>query len=344
MTTDDSKLRSVFFDYAAVPFFLYDKDFYLIDINNDGLELLQTSREQIIGKHITEVSPDIKTSQRYILYKEVIRTGKSIAVDEAIQNPGFGTLFFRIKAFKVNGGLGVTVKNITDLRNAIDELKTLIYKLSHNIRTPIANILGLFNILDKEVKDLDTAFHFFKIIKERTEFLDTIVLRLVETMSVRDGHLNIEEIDFNKTINKVLQTVSHMKGFDKIKFETIVNVKQIFYSDSLLLNFLFQNIIENGIKYKKENTNEAFIKISVTDEPTGIKIIIADNGIGITDNLQKDIFKMFFRATDKATGQGIGLYTVKQSIKKLGGYIVLDSKADIGTTFTIYVPNAKEDE
>tara|TARA_R110002049_G_scaffold308179_2_gene511259 strand:- start:1417 stop:1779 length:363 start_codon:yes stop_codon:yes gene_type:complete len=86
---------------------------------------------------------------------------------------------------------------------------------------------------------------------------------------------------------------------------------------------------------------DSFVKISIEDENGGVEITVADNGIGIPANLQKNVFKMFFRATNQASRSGLGLYTVSHTVKILGGTIKLDSKENIGTTFTVYLPNEK---
>lgn len=104
---------------------------------------------------------------------------------------------------------------------------------------------------------------------------------------------------------------------------------------------MLKNLIDNSIKYRKENINDAFIKISIADENGEVKITVADNGIGIPDNLQKDIFKLFYRATKKSTGLGLGLYTVNKIAKKLEGQIKFSSKENEGTSFTIYLPHGK---
>jgi signal transduction histidine kinase len=150
-------------------------------------------------------------------------------------------------------------------------------------------------------------------------------------MKVRKGVKTIQLIDFNKAIDDVLDSLSFMEGFGEIEFIKNISVDQSFYSDKLLLVSIFENLVDNAIKYKR-NIPDAFINISVARKNGGVKIMVADNGIGIPDNLQKDVYKMFFRATNQASGSGLGLYTLSHAIKKLGGRISLDSKENIGTT------------
>ena len=80
---------------------------------------------------------------------------------------------------------------------------------------------------------------------------------------------------------------------------------------------------------------------TVKPHKNGVQIILEDNGIGIPEHLKQEVFKIFFRATDKATGSGLGLYTVKQSLRRLKGDIHLESTEKVGTKFTLYIPSEK---
>ncbi len=113
-------LRSLFFQEAELFLSIYDKDLNCIDVNEAFIKLLKCERQDLIGKNLCEISPDLKTNGRYDLYKEVIRTGNAIIIDNMQPHSSIGNFHFRIRAFKVNDGLGLIVKNITDLVDSID--------------------------------------------------------------------------------------------------------------------------------------------------------------------------------------------------------------------------------
>jgi len=335
-------MKEKYFDEAADLFWLWDKDLNLIDVNKAALRLFNMKKEDIVGKHVTQLSPDAKSSGRYDKYLEVIRTGKSFEIDDIIPHTSLGNFHLRVKAFKVGDGVGTMATNITDLVQALEELETFIYKTSHDMRSPIASSLGLLSLAETS-KNSDGE-NYYKLIADQIHKLDGILKVLVDAASIRKGEKIIRLINFESVINEVLIRLEKMPGFNKIKFETNISSEQEFHSDKLLIVTLFQNLIENAIKYKKENINDSFVKISVTDKNGGVKISIEDNGFGIPENLQKDVFRIFFRASAKEPGSGLGLFTVNQTIKKLNGIISLTSKEKIGTTFTIYLPNEKKAE
>ena len=127
----------------------------------------------------------------------------------------------------------------------------------------------------------------------------------METMRIRKGEKIIHLIDFNELVDEVLNSLAFVNGYKELKFIKNISIRQKFYSDKLLIISVFQNLIDNAIKYRR-NITDSFIEIFVADEGHGVKIKISDNGIGIPDDLQKEVYKMFFRATNQASGSGLG--------------------------------------
>lgn len=340
-TENQDKLRSKFFELSDMFFSVLDKDLYYVDVNEAFLKTLRFKRDEIIGKHITEIFPDIKSSGRLEIYKEVIRTGKTFTLDDVKLHPSLGNIHVHLKATKVEAGLVISGKDITDLIIPIYELEDFIYRISHDMRNPITSILGWVNLVDTKAKDIDEAKYFCKTIKQEADRLDNIVRVLVEATNIRTYEMAIHLINFNEIVNEVIKSFEFANGFKEIKFKTDISINENFYSDKLLIIRLLKNLIDNSIKYRKENANDPFIKISIVDENNEVKITVTDNGIGIPDNLQKDIFKLFYKASEKSNGIGLGLYTVNKITKKLGGQIKFSSKENEGTSFTIYLPYGK---
>jgi hypothetical protein len=343
MKKENIDFRVEFFENSEMLISIYDKNLNLIDVNTAFLKGLRFEKKDIIGKNINEISPDCKSSGRYKIYEEIIQTGKPFVTDQLRLHPSLGSIYLRLSAFKVGDGLGISSKDITDLRETIEDLETFIYKTSHDIRSPISTALGLINVARHELKDETNAVHYLNMIKQQTEQLDQIVTKLVETTKIRQGKKTLHLIDFDEEISEIIFSFATVPGFDRINFNKNITVKNNFYSDKAMVCTIFQNLIHNAIKYRFESRKDSYLNISVCDLDTGVKIKIEDNGIGISDDAQKDVFKMFFRATSIANGSGLGLYTVKHCVKKLGGHISLESKLGLGTTFSIFIPNSPDE-
>jgi PAS domain S-box-containing protein len=107
-----------FLDQASDAFYLLDSNLHFLDANARALAIVGCRKEDLVGKHIAEVVPDVHTSGRYALHQEVLRTGKPMVIHDHISHPVFGSLHFVLKSFKVGDGLGVIASDITELKRS----------------------------------------------------------------------------------------------------------------------------------------------------------------------------------------------------------------------------------
>jgi len=344
MTEGDEikNIRSEFFNNAELHFIVFDKNLNVIDVNESLLKFYHLDYNTIIGKNILEIGPDIKEKGLYDKYLEVIRTGNPIVIEDSLSHPKFGNQHNRIKVFKVGDGIGITASNVTELKDTISALELFSYKVTHDVNSPMASILGITDLALNEPNDSDELKMYFELIQENIQKLMSTVDQISKTLKIQKGSTLLELIDFKQVILDVKKSLAYIPGYNAIRFEENIEAITDFYFDKLIIVSLFQNLIDNAIKYQNEKRNDSFIKISVSkEEDKTIKITVADNGIGIIAALQKNIFKLFYRATTQSGGNGIGLYTLRYGVEKLGGHIKFESTENIGTTFTVYLPNQK---
>jgi signal transduction histidine kinase len=136
-----------------------------------------------------------------------------------------------------------------------------------------------------------------------------------------------------------IKELEYLDNFKSIKVK--VNVKNsaiIFRSDPLRANIIFSNIISNAYKYYNTET-KSYLRIDIAITPLNATIVFNDNGIGIKKEYHDKIFDMFYRATERSQGSGLGMYIVKQAIEKLEGTINFKSEYGKGTTIKITLPN-----
>lgn len=101
---------------------------------------------------------------------------------------------------------------------------------------------------------------------------------------------------------KIIASLSHVRGSDKINFEIDIKLKRRFYGDKTLIMLILLNLIDNAIKYRRQDSVKPKIKIKARDNNGLLKILIEDNGIGIPKKERVNVFKMFIRATNKVEG------------------------------------------
>lgn len=220
------------------------------------------------------------------------------------------------------------------------ELDRFVYSTSHNLRSPLMSVLGLINISRKEVqnKDYSRLLEYFDMMSTSIEKLDHTLKEIVDYSKNARQDVKIEKIDLQETLQICLDKLNYLEGAHEIKKEIIIDGGNIIFCDPDRLNVIFINIISNAIKYRDINKKNKTISITVHTYPFKTSISIQDNGVGIFPNYVDKVFDMFYRASDKSNGAGLGLYIVKETVDKLGGKISIDSEIETGTTVEIDIP------
>lgn len=227
------------------------------------------------------------------------------------------------------------------LRYKNKELNTFIYRASHDLKGPITSLMGLAQLGLNELIEKD-ALEILEKVNFTASKMDVILTNLIDITKIQQGTLTAKPVDFETKINDIIASILHIRP--EMHFSIIKQIEPVtdFHSDPLLLRSIIQNLIENSIKYAKdENVDKSFIGIQVQKGTPGVQIRIWDNGIGIKKDQHDKIFEMFYRATEKSKGTGLGLYIVKSAVDKLGGRIEFKSEENAGSEFNIYLPDCR---
>ena len=233
-----------------------------------------------------------------------------------------------------------TTKSIEhQLQYKVKELNTFIYKATHDLRSPLVSVMGLVQLI-KGVELGEELKKYVDMIDHSVRKMDNLLIDLVKIVNVTQGKLTFDPIDFESMLEDILSALSHRPEFFDIIFRRNIHIGHVCRSDSSLLYSIFQNVIDNAIKYKKiENKFESLIIITIDVNQEEVKIGITDNGIGISEEFEDKVFDMFFRGTTSSSGTGLGLYIVKTSVEKLEGTVTLNSIYGKGTSVNIVFPN-----
>jgi signal transduction histidine kinase len=223
------------------------------------------------------------------------------------------------------------------------ELDSFVYSVSHNLRAPLMSVLGLLNLARNEGHDPDQHFTgYFKMMEQSIHKLDDTLKEILEYSRNARNEVSIEQLNIKALIEENMERLKYLEGYTNLtKKITIVGETPV-YSDAYRLSVIFNNLLSNSIKYRDINRSDSFINIDVEVSATEIKIDFVDNGTGIHQNLLPKIFNMFFRASTRSEGAGLGLYIVKEAVEKLKGKIDVKSALDVGTSFYIRIPNMKD--
>ncbi len=226
------------------------------------------------------------------------------------------------------------VQTNTELSKRNTELDNFVYSVSHDLRAPIASILGLINLSNRDKSMRDTYLE--KIYSSAIQ-QDNFIKEILDQS--RNSRLEVkkEEILFDPLINETFDQLEFATSTG-VAVEKVVQVKQesIFYSDRWRLKVILNNIISNSIRYR--NGRDPIIKINVHVGDGKAILEIEDNGRGISKMHIANVCKMFYRASDQGVGSGLGLYIVKETVDKLHGSINIESEEGKGTIVRVEVP------
>lgn len=222
------------------------------------------------------------------------------------------------------------------------ELDSFVYSVSHNLRAPLMSVLGLINLVQIEnTKNDQRVNQYFTMMQHSIHKLDDTLKEILDYSRNARSELNLERIDFKRVAEDSFERLRYMEGSDQITKSVCVEGSSEFYSDVYRLSVVISNLVSNSIKYRDVHKDHSIIDIAATINAASLEIVFRDNGIGIGPTFIGKIFDMFFRATERSEGAGLGLYIVKETIDKLSGTIEVESAIGQGTTFRIRIPNMK---
>jgi len=223
------------------------------------------------------------------------------------------------------------------LEKANAELDRFVYITSHDLKAPLLSIQGLINLAEIS-DDKAEVIQCLHLMKERVKGLENFISDIINySRNVRSGIIK-EELNLKSLLKSIVDELLYMQNVDKLKFVIDVDSKLILLSDEKRLNVILKNLIFNAIKYHNYDQDHPEIVIEAKKLKNQVKIHIKDNGEGIREEALNKIFDMFYRASEKSTGSGLGLYIVKEMTTKLNGTIHVKSDYGKGSVFTVTLP------
>jgi PAS domain S-box-containing protein len=217
------------------------------------------------------------------------------------------------------------------------ELDQIMYKTSHDLRSPLSSIMGLVNLARMDKSEEHQEDYLTKI-EDRIKKLDEFIRSMLDYARVNRIEVSYEKIDLKAVALNCIRELEYLENFNAVNATIKINRGDAFMTtDPLLINIIFSNIISNAYKYYNQET-DSYLKIKINIGKDHIGILFEDNGIGIRSEHVGKIFNMFYRATERSQGSGLGMYIVQQAVEKLGGVITVSSEYGHGTKILIQLP------
>lgn len=331
-----------------------DKEGHYIAVNEEFLNFVKMNLSQVIGKtdleifqtHLAEIYRN--GDKQVVEYKKQLRIEEKLDLEngkirwaETIKTPiinATGT---------VMGTTGIsreiTERKLAELEreNLIKELETkntelerFTYTVSHDLKSPLVTITGFLNYLEKSARagDFERFKKDIERIQQAVDKMQTLLRDLLELSRV--GRIMNEpvEANFNEIVHEALAIVEGNIKAKNINIEFVDNDYKII-GDKIRLVEVFQNLIENGIKFMGKQPNPTIRIGSIIKPDKPMTFFVQDNGIGIDPKFADRIFGLFNKLDTDSPGSGIGLTLVKRIVEVHGGKIWVESEFGKGSTF-----------
>ena len=261
---------------------------------------------------------------------------RSIRLEEAQETIKKQNIQLTKSNLKLEETVNVRTKQLeisnTKLQEKNRELDLFIYKSAHDLRGPIARIRGLcqLGLADREPESQQLYFQKLNFTANK---MNDMLSRIIRVHEINGHEIRLTSIDVHALIEYVLNKLSIPKGLAVNEIRPDIRIDY----DEYLLEIVLENLINNAYKFRRDNSNEQYIKISLERLSDGFEIIISNNGQIIPDDLQTKIFDIFTVANDQFDGAGLGLYEAKVIMSKMDGNVKL-LKSDIDSTdFSIFL-------
>lgn len=226
------------------------------------------------------------------------------------------------------------------LESQTEELEEFAYRTSHDLRSPLVSSIALLGMASKDIdqQSYDNAKKSMSLVGDSLSKLDVLVKDILELTKTKNLIEDTQDIDLNHIINDVLQKLAHMDNFERLSIQTDLQLNEMVKSQESRITLIVGNLISNAIKYQDLNKNDSFVKVS-TYSCDGDKIVeVEDNGLGIPEKHQEQLFTMFKRFHPKVSfGSGLGLYMMKKSADIIGATLVFEDTGH-GSKFKLLIP------
>ena len=223
------------------------------------------------------------------------------------------------------------------LKQVNTELDHFVYSVSHDLRAPLTSLMGLISLAKKE-DNINTIKEFISLQEKSVIKLDEFIKDIIDLSRNARTEVVPEKINIETLFDNICSDLQYSENSSLVDIVLDINKQMNFYGDKNRLKIIFSNLISNALRYADLRKEKPQVKVKAQINEKEVVIKVQDNGQGIKKEHQQKIFNMFYRANSYRNGSGLGLYILKESVKKINGKVKVESEYGVGSTFTVSFP------
>jgi PAS domain S-box-containing protein len=351
-----------------------DDNLVLIGTNVAASNILGFDIQSQVGQPMRQIFPDLARTDVYTIYCDICRNGGSYRGTNFTYKDAHVTGVYDFEAFQTSPGrIAIMFSDVTERRQAEqarerlmrqlsaknEDLESIVFIASHDLRSPLVNIRGFSGELEKSAQALADLLHqetltdagrvqseriltsdipeSLRFINSGSAKMENMLNGLLRLSRVSAAQSRPCRIDVSDLLKRVLTDFKYLTKTGDVSIEIAPDLPACL-GDPFLVGQVFSNLIDNAIKYRSP---ARALSVSITARTAGafVEYRVADNGIGIAPEHVGKVFDIFHQLNPAAgNGQGLGLTIVKKIIDAQEGAVAIESAPDAGTTVILKLP------
>ena len=228
--------------------------------------------------------------------------------------------------------LETTLEELTERNRELDQI---LYRASHDLRSPITSIVGILNLLEYE--PLTPALErYVTHIRDKSSQMDEVLKSLSILAKTISNDIHFSSVNLDQLVRICIGDLKFATNFSNVVIRTQIDSSQEVTTDRLLVSIVIKNLLSNALTFR-DPTRDGLVLIKTSGSQTYFQIEVEDDGEGIPESVQNKIFDMFYRGSERSTGSGLGLYIVRKVMSRLNGSIEFSCARGV-TNFKIVLP------
>lgn len=244
------------------------------------------------------------------------------------------------KTVRLQNTVDQLAKVNSKLRDSQSEYESLIYRTSHDIRGPLATLMGLTLLAEREYIDHpDLLPGYLEKIKSTSIKLNDVLSGILLVNTVRSQPIVFETVNVKKLVLGTINKFKHLDVYPLIELSVDIEEDFCIITDRVILELVLENTLRNSFTYISNSNKKHTIRVHAkfSEDKRWVHVKVEDNGVGIEKQFKDQIFELFFVASERH-GAGIGLYLSRVALERLGGSILISRIKD-PTVFEIRILN-----